>query len=165
MAYCSFCNVDGIPDSNHGNTYCPFCGKLISEAKPSPPIRLYGSDEDTSASNSSYSNTNIPSGGESTSYSMRNRGTKTSDKGTEAFITVIILALLAWYFFGDTGGLIVLVIGFLYLLRDLIKLIAVPAVAIAGFFVAESMGINGIIGLIAAGIIAHFVINKLFRKK
>lgn len=103
--------------------------------------------------------------GGSTSYSMRNRGTKTSDKGTEAFITVIILALLAWYFFGNTGGLIVLVIGFLYLLRDLIKLIAVPAVAIAGFFVAESMGINGIIGLIATGIIAHFVINKLFRKK
>ena len=129
------------------------------------PVRQSGCTVQTKIPLPQTVHTNIPSGGGSTGYSMRNRGTKTSDKGTEAFITVIILALLAWYFFGDTGGLIVLVIGFLYLLRDLIKLIAVPAVAIAGFFVAESMGINGIIGLIAAGIIAHFVINKLFRKK
>ena len=161
MAYCSFCNVDGLPEATNGNTYCPFCGKLIKEIKPAPPIHLYGSDSTTSVSNPSiYSGSSSYSGGRYSSKTPEKNG-----NGNEAFTTTVILALIAWYLFGSTAGMLVMAIGSIYMLRHFMKLIIVVVVAIIGFSIAENVGINGMIGLFIAGVLANFVINKLIGRK
>ncbi len=75
-----------------------------------------------------------------------------------------MVALIALFVIGDWAALVVLVIGIIYLLRNVIKLLIVIGVGAFGYHLAESFGIDGVWGALAGGIPAATVINKLFGK-
>ena len=162
MAYCSFCNVDGLPEATNNSTYCPFCGKLIKEMQPAPTINLYGSDNSTSTSNPPP----MSGGSNYSSYSSSPRYSSDSSKksGGGAFFTTIILTLLAWYFLGSTVALIVFAIGVIYMLREIMGIIIILIAGVIGYFVAESIGINAIGGALIAGSVTAIITNKITKK-
>lgn len=77
-------------------------------------------------------------------------------------IVFLVIAALAWYFIGETAAIVVIVIGAIYILRHIIKMLIMFAVAAVGYFIASQFGISGVWGAIAGFVLAAWILGQMF---
>ncbi len=162
MAYCKFCDVSIPDEAPFCNTYCDFCGRLLKPACQDNRDQFAAQQKQLDEMKQRVdmmAQDSVPppvvSGG-------RYRSKDDDESPITQIIVFLVIAAAVWYFVGDTAAIVVLVIGAIYILRHIIKMLIMFAVAGVGYVIAAQCGISGIWGAIAGFVLAAWVLGQMF---